>query len=337
MAQARHHAGLICAFLFGVAAASVGGCGTDALVARYPELDAVRGQRLADGNPYVLPYEGRVRFFYCRWPTDAPVAVSLPPDATEAERRALEAALDAWEHAGLGVTFARVAKAPHGIAMRFVGGTVDTAAGQDTANTVVDCAIAPLGAQQGGAEVAGAALASARIRIARLTNPDTQGHQRPLTAGELAGTALHELGHALGFQGHARQGDTVMVSETEKVAHAGADLLRGRGFADASLRALYRLPNGAVASDGAVDRCRTELVDRMAALAASNALDGPFLRMGETAGRVFWRDAEGREYGLVVARVVPARRDPQRIVVLPERRVRESLAAGLDTPCPAAR
>ncbi len=128
-----------------------------------------------------------------------------------------------------------------------------------------------------------------------------------------------------------------MVRETERVAHEGADLLRGRGFADASLRALYRLPNGAAVGGGAVDRCRTELVDRMGALATSNALAGPFLRMGETAGRVFWRDADGREYGLVLARVVEARRDPQRIVVLPERRVRESLARGLDSACPAAR
>jgi hypothetical protein len=333
VAQTRHHAGL--GVLFGVAAAVLVGCGADPLVVRHPELEAIRGQRLGDANPYVLPYDGRVRFFHCRWPTDAPIDVSLPPDASEAERRAIEAALEAWEHAGLGVSFARVPEAPHGIEMRFVGGTVDTAAGQDTANTVVDCAIAPLDAQD-GADVAGAALASARIRIARITNPDMQGHQRPLTEGELAGTALHELGHALGFQGHARQGDTVMVSETERVAHAGADLLRGRGFADASLRALYRLPNGAMVSDAAVDRCRTELVDRMAALAASNALAGPFLRMGETAGRVFWRDAEGREYGLVVAHVVPARRHPERLVVLPERRVRDSLARGLDTPCPAA-
>jgi hypothetical protein len=306
------------------------------LVARYPELGAVRGQRLGDSNPYVLPYDGRVRFFYCRWPTDAPVDVSLPPDASEGERRAIEAALDAWEHAGLGVTFVRVPEAPRGIEIRLVGGTVDTGAGQDTANTVVDCAIAPL-AEQRGADVAGAALASARIRIARVTNPDTQGHQRPLTDGELAGTALHELGHALGFQGHAHHGDTVMVRETERVAHEGADLLRGRGFADASLRALYRLPNGATAGGGAVDRCRTELLDRMAALAASNALAGPFLRMGETAGRVFWRDGTGREYGLVLAHVLEARRDPQRIVVLPERRVRESLARGLDAACSAPR
>ena len=312
------------------------GCGGDALVARHPELAAIEGQRLGDANPFVLPSAGRLRFFHCRWPTDAPVPVSLPPDASDAERRAIEAALAAWEGAGLGVRFERVDTAPHGIEIRLVGGTVDTPAGQDTGNTVVDCAIAPLSAQQ-GADVAGAALASARIRIARITNPDTQGHQRPLSDAELAGSALHELGHALGFQGHAHHGDTVLVRETEKIAHAGKDLLAGRRFADASVRALYRLPSGALVADEAVARCRTDLVDRMAALAEQNALEGPFVRVGESAGRIFWRDANGAEYGLVLARLREARRDPDRLVVLPERRVRESLAVRLDAPCEASR
>lgn len=273
-----------------------------------------------------------MRFFHCRWPSGAPIAVSLPPDANEIERRALEKALDAWEGAGLGIHFDRTTDATRGIELRLVGGTVDTPAGQDTANTVVDCAIAPLSRQQGSV-IEGAALASARIRIARITNPDTQGRQRPLSEAELAGTALHEIGHALGFQGHARHGDTVMVRETEKVARAGKDLLRGERFADASLRALYRLPNGASAGGGPVERCRTDLVDRMAALAEKHALDGPFVRVGESAGRIYWRDANQVEYGFVIARIRESRKDPARVVVLPERRVRESLAVGLDRPC----
>lgn len=331
MAQARNRPGLVGVAWVALAVA----CGGDALVARHPELAAIDGQRLGDANPYVLPYEGRVRFFHCRWPTGDAVPVSLPPDASDTERRAIEAALGAWERAGLGVSFERVADAPRGIELRLVGGTVDTPAGQDTANTVVDCVIAPLVEQQGAA-IAGATLASARIRIARITNPDTQGHQRPLTEAELAGTALHEIGHALGFQGHARQGDTVMVRETEKIAHAGKRLLKDGSFRDPTLRALYRLPSGAVVGGGAVDRCRTDLVDRMAQLADAGGLTGPFVRVGEAAGRLFWRDAQGLEYGLVLARIREARRDPQRLFVLAERRVRASLAVARDVPCPAS-
>jgi hypothetical protein len=341
LAQARRSPGLsragLAALALSVAVAHGLGCsngarGGDALARRFPEFAGVRGQRLADANPYLLPYDGSVRFFHCHWPTATPVAVSLPPDASEAERRALDAALGAWEHAGLGVRFERVDAVSRGIEIRFVGGTIDTAAGQDTANTVVDCAVAPLSQQQ-GRDVTGAALALARIRIARITNPDTQGHQRPLTDAELAGTALHELGHALGFQGHARQGDTVMVREVEKIARAGRTLLADGGFGDASLRALYALPSGAVVASVPVDRCRTDLVDRMARVAETNHLDGPFVRVGESAGRIFWRDAQGAEYGLVIAKLREALRDPAKLLVVPESRVRGTLARVRDLPC----
>ncbi len=333
MAQARRRPGLSRAALACAASLAIAcGGGGDALTAQYPKLAAIKGQRLADSNPYVLPLAGRVTFFLCHWPTDRPLRVSLPPDATGPEQRALRTALQAWEGAGLGLRFEEV-PSDASIEFGFVSGTVDTAAGQDTANTVVDCRIAPA-SQQGGSPVAGAELAYARIRIARLTNQDTQGHQRPLTPAELTGTALHELGHALGFQGHARQGNTVMVRETERIAHAGKDLLAGDGFGDASVRALYALPSGAVVASAPLSACRTDLLDRMARLAESNQLDGPFVRVGESAGRIFWRDPNGREYGLVIGHTKEALRDPAKLVVVPESRVRRSLAAVRDVACP---
>lgn len=334
MAQARHRPGLICLLLAlaGLGLASCGG-GSPALVDRHPQLASIRGQRLADANPYVLLHDGRARFFHCRWPDGAAIPVSLPPDASAVERRSLERALRAWQGAGLGVAFEIVPDAAeHGIALSFVGGAVDTAAGQDTANTIVDCRIAPLSQQDGGS-IAGAQLAVARIRIARLTNMDMQGRQRQLTEAELTGAALHELGHALGFQGHARQGDTVMVREVEKMGHVGARLAKGEGFEDATLRALYRLPSGALVGGGPVDRCRTDAIDRLAALAEAEALEGPFVRVGESAARIFWRDTQGLEYGIVIARLREGLRDPNRFFVLPESRVRGSLAPRKDVAC----
>jgi hypothetical protein len=315
-------------------ALTLAGCGGGELLERHPELAAIDGQKLADANPYLLVHDGRLRWFHCRWPTGAAIPVSLPPDADARERRALEAALRAWEGAGLGVRFAPAEDAGNGIEIRFVGGTVDTAAGQDTANSVVDCAIAPL-SQQVGPSVVGARLVAARILIARLTNQDMQGRQRPLSDGELAGSALHELGHALGLQGHARQGDTVMVREVERIARAGKHLLAGQRFADPTLRALYRLPSGAVVGGGALDRCRTDLVDRMARLAEENGLAGPFARVGEAAARLWWRDDDGEEWGFLFARLREARADPSRLYVQAESNVRASLAAGLDAPCAA--
>ena len=436
MAQARRRPGLSRAAalaLGAMLAIACGSCGArhDDLVERFPTLRSIDGQRLADANPYPLPLAGRLTFFLCRWPTELPIPIVLPSDASAGERRAIETALHAWEGAGLGLRFAETLGTEAGIDIGFVAGTVDTAAGQDTANTIVDCRIAPA-SRQGGAGVAGAELVRARIRIARITNPDTQGHQRPLTAAELtgtalhawegaglglrfaeavsaeagieigfvtgtvdtaagqdtastvvdcriapasqqsgagvdraelvraririaritnqdtqghqrplsaaelSGTALHELGHALGFQGHARHGDTVMVRETERIAHAGKGLLAGDGFRDPSLRALYALPSGAVVASAPVDRCRTDLVDRMARVAEENHLDGPFVRVGESAGRIFWRDDKGTDYGLVIAKVREALRDPAKLLVVPESRVRGSLARVHDVPCTRA-
>lgn len=334
MAQTRRRPGLAAFVATAVGLASCGGGGS-ALVERHPQLASIRGQRLADAHPYVLLHGGRARFFHCRWPDAATIPVSLPSDASSAERRALEQALRAWEGAGLGISFEPVADASaRGIALAFVGGTVDTAAGQDTANTVVECRIAPLSQQDGGA-IRGAGLVSARIRIARLTNMDPQGRQRPLSEAELIGAALHEIGHALGFQGHARQGDTVMVREVERMAHAGKRIAKGEPFGDATLRALYRLPSGSLVGGGPVDRCRSDAIDRMGALAEANGLDGPFARVGESAARVFWRDAQGLEYGVVIARLREGLRDPNRFFVLPESRVRGSLAPGRDVACEA--
>ena len=89
------------------------------------------------------------------------------------------------------------------------------------------------------------------------------------------------------------------------------------------------------AGGGPVDRCRTDHVDRMARLAETNGLAGPFVRVGEAAGRIIWRDAQGLEWALLVAKLREGLRDPARLLVIPEARVRASLAEGLDAPCPA--
>jgi len=325
LAQARHRPGLrplgaLVAAALGAACASGGGD----LAARFPALRSIGGQRLADAHPYVLPREGEVVLFLCRWSASAPIPVSLPPDASAEERGALEAALHAWEGAGLGVRFTEVGAERAAIRIALEEGPVRTGAGLDTGNTVADCRLAPL-SQQGGVAVR-AELVGAAIRLARHTNPDWQDHARALTPAELAGSALHELGHALGFEGHARQGDTVMVREVEVVQHAGRDLLAGEPFSDATLRALYALPSGAVVSRAPVGAARTEEVDRMARLAEREGLDGPYARVGESAARLWWRDGAGNEYGFLVPKLPALVRDPQTLALLPESRTRDALA-----------
>ena len=281
---------------------------------------------MGEAHPFVLPAAGQATLFFCRWPSDTPIPVSLPADASPEERRALERALRAWEEAGVGVRFLPLADgAPAAIEIRFVDDAIETGAGRDTGNAVVDCRIAALSAQPAeGAQVAGAELASARLRLARRTGGGL-ARPRALTEAELTGLAVHELGHALGFAGHVRRGGAAMAGESERIPRLGRALLEGERLSDPGVRALYRLPSGAVLSRTAVERWRTDLVDRMARLAEQHGLEGPYVRVGEEAGRIFWRDPRGAEYGLMIARLRELLRDPRQLKVFPEPRTRAAL------------
>jgi len=325
LAQARRRPGLRRSTALGLvllAVACAGGSGD--LADRHPELRSIDGQRLGDANPFVVASGGELVLFLCRWSTQAPIPVALPPDASPDERAAIESALHAWEGAGLGVRFSEVAVERAAVLIALEEGPLRTGGGLDTANTVADCRLAPL-SQQGGASIR-AELARAAIRIARHTNPDWQEHSRAITPAELAGTALHELGHALGFEGHAHQGDTVMVREVEVVQRAGRRLAGGEPFSDATLRALYGLPSGAVRLRAAVGAERTDPVDRMARIAERDGLEGPYARVGESAARLWWRDAEGHEYGFLIPKLRELLHDPHALAVLPESRTSEALA-----------
>ena len=335
MAQARHRPGVrrgragrrgACPLLAGLLLL----CGcveprASAVDARFPALRDIPSHRLADAHPFLLPAASRVTLFFCRWPRDTALPVSLPLDASPDERAAIEKALRAWEGAGLGVRFVTIEGGSAPIEIRFEDEALAIGKGGDMGNAVVDCRLAPLSEQTDPGIVRGAELARAQLRIARKTAPSWQGKARPLTPAELTGTVLHELGHALGFQGHVRRGDTVMVREVERIPRAGAALLAGASFADPTLRALYQLPSGAVLSSAPVEAWRTDLVDRMARLAEQEDLDGPYARVGESAARIFWRDHRGAEYGLIVIHVTEAIRRPATTRIVPEPRARRAL------------
>ena len=195
-----------------------------ALERAHPELARVPGHRLKDVRPYTLATAGRLTFFLCRWPDDAKIPVAIDADATPKERSAIVAALDAWQGAGLGLRFElreRLGR-PQGIEIRVLENMI-----AGTANTIADCGVDPAGLGRPHGPVP-ARIVFASIHLAR-------GDPR------LVGSALHELGHALGYQGHPRSGDTVMSPGMKAARLAGERVRKGALHGDAALSEFRRL------------------------------------------------------------------------------------------------
>ncbi|MGI9591178.1 MAG: hypothetical protein ACR2P8_07410 [Myxococcota bacterium] len=274
----------------------------------HPALAAVPGHRLRDVRPYALAASGRLTFFLCRWPDGAKIPLAIAGDATPEERRAIERALAAWEGAGLGIAFARRERLtrPEGVEIRVID---DLIAGG--ANTIADCAVGPAGLSRGDGALP-ARIAFASVHLAR-------GDPR------LTGSALHELGHALGFQGHPRRGDTVMAPGVKAARLAGERVRAGELSGDPALSALYAVPSGTVLARRSLPPERTRPFDRLAANAGRAGWSGPFARVGDEEGRLFWRDARGDAIAFTLTGLTPARQDPRRLVLTPNARARREL------------
>ncbi len=281
----------------------------EGLERRHPALRGIAGHRLGDLTPYLLPTADTLTLFLCRWPDAARVSVSLPPDATPAERRALEAALVAWQGAGLGLRFEPHEGPGAEIVIRLAEGLLSYGA-----NTVAQCAVDPsaLGESK-RAGVLAARMVFASIQLGR-------GDPR------LAGTLLHELGHALGFQGHPKRGESVMLHSTERVRLTGRRVLAGEPFSDAALRGLYAVPSGTVLRRLSLAPGQSAVVDRLAHLAAERGLRGPFIEVGDRAGRIGWSDARGSAPALHLGNLHQALRDPSKLSIEANREAARLLA-----------
>jgi hypothetical protein len=233
--------------------------------------------------------------------------VALPSEASSAEVALLRRALGAWEQAGLGVRFVDAAPGAAQIAVEFVPDDADYAA-----TTESDCRVERAAdAAAAGARLS-ARLVHARVELRR-AQLDWRGRRSVLDEAQLQGAALHELGHALGFQGHAASGDTVMQRNVEHARDVGRAVLEGRPFRDATLQALYRVESGAVVARGRLPAGRSALADRLAELAAARGDGSLLVRVGDATGRIAFRDPEGPMLRVFLRHVSLALRDPARL------------------------
>jgi hypothetical protein len=293
-----------------------------ALAARHPELAGIEGHRLADAMPYLLPARGELVYFLCRWPDGAVIPVEMPPDADEGERLDIENVLRAWEGVGLGVRFGP-AEPGRGIEMRYTEDEFPEEWGERSATAVADCALDPAALEAPAGDVLPASLAFVSIHLSR-TGRDRVGRRVPWSREERIGALLHEMGHALGFQGHAQRG-SIMAASVDEARRAGRGLMAGGAFEDATLRALYAVPSGSVLGRTRVGVERTVSVDRMGPLARSRGLAGPYAQVGDRVARILWRDAHGVAFAVRLWDPRQALRHPASLALFPEPRAADLL------------
>lgn len=306
----------------GGCAAARGGWDWRAFESAHPAVRAFPGQRLRDAHPYFRPVflgdRAVLELFLCRWSVPRTLRVALPPDADPDERALIDRALRAWEQAGLGLRFVR-SSLPADVEIRFVEGE-GGGAWPRTALTGADCRADGRGPME-----------HARIWLDR-ANLDLLGRPRPLSPEEFLGATLHELGHALGFQGHGVVGPSVVVGEVDRVKRAGAGVLAGRPLEDPSLRALYAAPEGAVVGRLPLPPAESRRLRALVAEASQRGLEGPFVRVGDRSARFFWKTSAGREVGFVVPHWSEVVRDPGRLRIVVDRAARPWLVGAAAPP-----
>ena len=271
--------------------------------ARHPELAEWRGHRLGDATPYFAPLPDGIVLFLCRWRTPGEIPVTLPRDASPEELEAMRAALRAWQNSGIGLRFAEVPagefRAP--LEIRFVEDAPSDPRTGSSATTSADCALPeePIAPEPG--EAVAAELVRAQVNLRR-NNIDLLGRNVPLSQEELAGTLLHELGHALGYPTHAGAGPSVMVRSTDRVRKQGRRLIESGGteFSAPTVGALYAVPSGVVIERLAIPSERMAAVRQLSAIARRSGWGAPFARVGDRWARLWWIDGEGQVAGFLI-------------------------------------
>lgn len=252
--------------------------------------------RLDDLAPQLVHRDGELILFLCRWPTDAPIGVVFPPDATADETSLLERALAAWSGAGLGVTFERVERAAGAIEIRFVQAGDPEPLPDGAGDTLADCRIDGFGSDPDRID---ARLREASIHLRRDPR-DALGRPVALDPDEQLGAALHEIGHALGFSSHVAAGGSVLRTSPEIARQMGARVRRGEWTPDPNLRALYSVESGTRVGRRALTPESAGLLARFERAVLGAGMQGPFSRVGDHGARIFYRNERGVPFALRV-------------------------------------
>lgn len=256
--------------------------------------------RIHDGLPQIEPSPDGLSLFLCRWPTGQPIPVRLSPNARAREQRLWQKALRAWESAGLGISFvAQEERRARGIELDFPTGRRRP---RGTGDALADCQVGGFSQAEGPEE---ARLVWASIHLNR-SLPSWKGLETPLDEDELFGAMLHELGHALGFSGHARSGRSIMVADKAQVREIARQVSAGAVLPAPELTALYRLPSGYRVGTLPVPAPESRRLQDLQARAEEANWRGPFSRVGDRQAEFFYRGDRGQRMGVRIENYLAA-------------------------------
>jgi len=299
----RTPTGLV-AMLIAVAAiaacvAPTGGWDPAPILERHPRVAAIPDHRLGDLTPYPALVGERVVMVACRFDDGVtPIPVEVDRDVWP----------EAWGEIAVGAldrALPRVSLATRPLGAQGGGGPairvrsiegMGEGGPQGLADTLSECRVSETG--RADAPVAGR-IQHAEIRIRRQV-VDNAGRVRDALPEEWVGAMLHELAHALGFQGHAAAGRSLLQLEQSQLRRLGRRALAGEPVPAPNLSALFALPPGTWLGDLQLtergERARTEAraaVDTESA--RRGPASGPLSTTGDREARLVWRWEDGTQ------------------------------------------
>lgn len=343
-----------------------GGWEGDALARARPGLAAIEGQRLADMVPVpalALDEVGseredgdpvgqggsapiRVQLVACRFEPGA--AIRLRAGGAGWDEAVGGAVIEAFarEIERFGLALTRVEAGPAEIEIdAFVGegGSAPVGLG----DTLVECDVDGRGHDAGtaGAGEPGVeppairgTVRHAEIRMRR-SAIDPAGRLQMADDDAWSGALLHELGHALGFAGHAATGRSTLVRDEHVLRRIGRRVLAGGGVSDPTLEALHHLrpgePLGERPLGGSADLVLRllETLDRER-VAAGNPRIAVVASVGDREARWSIRYADGSRLGLRFPGWAMRLRSGGVILVWPDRETLAAIAAAIQRRVP---
>ncbi len=304
-------------------AAPRGGWDVARLLMEEPQIAELASQRLGDLTPYPALQGGAVKLISCRWPTTRPIRVRLrlSGERNDWARRAVES----LSRGSIGVHL-EILSAPRDVPdsaalIDVVEVASEVEAGPGGAgDTLVSCDVSS------GPQGALGTLTRAEIEMRSVVR-DGLDRTVPLSAEEWTGAFMHELGHALGFQGHVRSGESVLVLDWDRLRVAGRRALSGAAWRDDTLEALYLLEIGRLLGWREISSQTQHWLDAVEVQLGGRGI-GPWASVGDRNAQLEWKTEEGIALRLRFPDWLRQLNERRSLIAFPSPRTRALLASG---------